>query len=251
MNRKKLVALIMVLALAFTTLVGGTLAYFTDEDDATNVFTMGNVEIDLLEDFEPYSNLQPGLDINKDVSVRNTGSNDAYVRVHIAMPANMDDGDPRFDASRNFLHFNFDMDSVVYGQWSWLPTYSAGTGYGSDWNFYTQNIDGKDYNVYVVTYRSALASGEETGTDAITKVYLDKTVDVVETEKTKDENGEDVVVSYTYEDTKGNRIKLSVEEAQNIQIKVIAEGAQTATFENAYDALNTAFGVPGTYNPWA
>ena len=46
MNRKKLVALIMVLALAFTTLVGGTLAYFTDTDDAVNTMTLGNVHID-------------------------------------------------------------------------------------------------------------------------------------------------------------------------------------------------------------
>lgn len=250
MNRKKLTALIMVLALALTTLVGGTLAYFTDNDKADNVFTMGNVEIDLQEEFDQNSNLQPGLDIEKKVRVQNTGSNDAYVRVHIAMPANMDDGDPHFDASRNFLHFNFEMDSVVYGQWSWLPTYSTGTGYGSDWNFYTQNIDGKDYNVYVVTYRSALGSGEITGTDAITKVYLDKTVDVVKTEKAKDENNEDYVVSYTYKDTKGNEVKLSAEEAANIQIKIIAEGTQTATFDNAYEALNEAFGVPGTYNPW-
>ena len=29
--------------------VGGTLAYFTDKDNATNTFTVGNVEIDLLE----------------------------------------------------------------------------------------------------------------------------------------------------------------------------------------------------------
>ena len=66
----------------------------------------------------------------------------------------------------------------------------------------------------------------------------------------KDENGEDVVASYTYFDNKGNSFTLTAEEAHNIQIKIIAEGAQTATFENAYDALNTAFGVPGTYNPW-
>ena len=46
MNRKKLTALIMVLALALTTLVGGTLAYFTDTDDAVNTMTLGNVHIE-------------------------------------------------------------------------------------------------------------------------------------------------------------------------------------------------------------
>lgn len=259
----------MVLALAFTSLVGGTLAYFMDDDEEANVFTMGNVEIDLQEDFDPdNANLQPGVNINKDVRVQNTGSNEAYVRVHIAIPTEMDDGNPNFDASRNFLHFNFDKNSVVFGQWSWLPEYSTGTGYkgngAGNWNFYvtditevednpeTTDVDEtvkKPYNVYVVTYRSALGPGEITGTDAITNVYLDKSVNATAT-KVKDENGEDVVASYTYFDNKGNSFTLTAEEAKNIQIKVIAEGAQTATFENAYDALNTAFGVPGTYNPW-
>ena len=253
-NRKKLVALIMVLALALTTLVGGTLAYFTDNDEEANVFTMGNVEIDLQEDFDQNSNLQPGVDVTKRVRVQNTGSNDAYVRVHIAIPTVMDDGNPNFDASKNFLHFNFSSNSVVYGQWSWLPEYTTGTGYKGNgegnWNFYETTIDGTEYNVYVVTYRSALASGEITGTDVIDKVYLDTSVNAVAT-KDKDENGEDVVVSYTYFDDKGNEFTLTAEEAANIKILIVAEGAQTATFENAYDALNTAFGVPSaTSNPW-
>ena len=33
----------------------------------------------------------------------------------------------------------------------------------------------------------------------------------------------------------------------NWQILVLAEGAQAAGFTDAYAALNTAFGVPGTY----
>ena len=34
----------------------------------------------------------------------------------------------------------------------------------------------------------------------------------------------------------------------NIQIKVIAEGAQASGFADAYAALNAGFGVPGTYD---
>ena len=253
MNMKKIAILALSLCMIAAIAVTGTIAYFMDEDAENNVFTMGNVEIDLQEEFDQNSNLQPGLNIDKNIRVQNTGSNDAYVRVHIAIPSELDDGNPDFNASKNFLHFNFDKDSVVYGQWSWIPEYTTGTGYlgngQGNWNFYEQNIDGKDYNVYVVTYRSALASGEITGTDAITNVYLDKTVNA-EADYEKDENGEDVVKSYRYWDTKGNEVTYTAEEASNIQIKVIAEGAQTATFENAYDALNTAFGVPGTYNPW-
>ena len=51
-NKKKMVALIMVLALACASMIGGTLAYFTDDDEATNVFTVGNVSIDLIEEFD-------------------------------------------------------------------------------------------------------------------------------------------------------------------------------------------------------
>lgn len=248
MNKKKLVMMAMALIMVAILAVGGTLAYFTSEDAATNVFVMGNVEIDLQEEFDQYSNLQPGLDVNKDVRVQNTGSNDAYVRVHLAIPTIMDDGDPAFDASQNFLHWNFTMDSVQDGKWSWIPEYTTGIGYkgngAGNWNFYVQEIEGVEYNVYVATYRTALASGETT-MDAITKVYLDTSVNAV---ANKDEEGN--VLSYTYMDNKGNEFTLTVEEANSIKIKVWAEATQTATFDNAYDALDTAFGKPGTYNPW-
>ncbi|MBQ8603511.1 MAG: hypothetical protein IJ410_01520 [Oscillospiraceae bacterium] len=110
MNKKRLVALIMVVALALTTLVGGTLAYFTDTDDATNTFVMGNVEIVLDEakveynpedytwtadeeaervDTNTYGGeeglLYPGAVLPKDPTVHNTGLNDAYIRVKVTM----------------------------------------------------------------------------------------------------------------------------------------------------------------------
>ena len=47
--KKKILVLCLVVALAVTAVVGGTLAYFTDKDDATNTFTVGNVKIDLIE----------------------------------------------------------------------------------------------------------------------------------------------------------------------------------------------------------
>lgn len=245
MNKRKIMALALSLCMVAILAVGGTLAYFTSEDSAENVFTMGNVEINLEETFEQNSELAPGLDINKDVWVENTGSKPAYVRVHIAIPADMDDGDPAFNASKNFLHFNFEAASVADGEWSWIPEYTTGTGYrgngAGNWNYYVQAIDGKEYAVYVVTYRTAVAPGSKTATNALDKVYLDATVDAVD-------NGDG---TYTYSDNKGNTVTLTEEEAKNIQIKVWAEGTQTETFTDAYNALNTAFGVPGTYNPWA
>ena len=46
--KKKLLAMCLVVALAATAVIGGTLAYFTDTDTETNTFTAGGVKIDLL-----------------------------------------------------------------------------------------------------------------------------------------------------------------------------------------------------------
>lgn len=238
--KKKIIALALVAALGASAAIGGTLAYFTDTDAKTNEFVVGNVNINLIEDFDEDAakDLLPGRDIEKLVAVQNTGVNDAYVRVHIAIPQALDDGDPNFNASQNFLHFNFESDSVVDKQWSWLPEYSEGSGYKGNgkghFNFYTTQVDGKWYNVYVVTYRSVLGHGEITGTDALSNVYMDPTVDTVVIDG----------VEY-YKDTKGNKVK--VEEFKNFDILVAAEGTQAEGFANAYEALDTAFGKPGTY----
>ena len=234
--KKKIVSIALVAALAITALVGTTLAYFTDTDDATNTFTVGDVKIELKEKFEQNSKLFPGVDVNKDVWVKNTGSENAFVRVHIAFPAVLDSGDPEFAAYANTLHWNFAKASVADGQWNWHNTFVNGSnaempgypGNGGAWNSYSQTIDGIDYTVYVVTYETALASGKETTTYALDKVYLDTSV--------------------TNEDVTGIKEVLG----DNWEIKVVAEGVQEAGFEGKpYEALNTAFGVPGSYNPWA
>lgn len=47
--KKKIVSLCLVVALAATAVIGGTLAYFTDNDDASNTFELGGVDITLTE----------------------------------------------------------------------------------------------------------------------------------------------------------------------------------------------------------
>ena len=46
---KKITALCLCVALLAVAVVGASLAYFTDTDNATNTFTVGNVKIDLIE----------------------------------------------------------------------------------------------------------------------------------------------------------------------------------------------------------
>ena len=243
--KKKILAIALITVLALVAVTGASLAYFTDEESAENVFVMKGVDIVLNENFEQDSELVPNLKINKDVWVSNEShSTNAYVRVHIAIPSVLDDGNPSFAASNNFLHFNFDKESVADGMWSWNKTADGANypGTGSDeWNFYTTEVDGIQYNVYVVTYESILTPGASTLQYALSQVYVDKTVDA-------NWDGE----KFVYVDTLGNEVTPDqfADADGNIQIKVIAEAAQAETFANAHEALDTAFGVPGSYDPF-
>lgn len=94
--KKKIIALCVCIAMLAIALIGGTMAYFTDTDQAENVFTVGNIDIDLHEykadgttPFEEVNNIMPGMTYGKIVNVENTGKNDAYVRVKIIIPENM------------------------------------------------------------------------------------------------------------------------------------------------------------------
>ena len=87
--KKKVVSLCLVALLAMGTLIGGTMAYFTDSDDATNTFTVGNVSIDLTEPEWDKSGSQdapevyPGEALAKDPTVTNDGANPCFVRIEV------------------------------------------------------------------------------------------------------------------------------------------------------------------------
>lgn len=104
-NKRMLTVLILALIAIFAG--GATLAYFTDTTGTVkNTFTMGNVEIKLDEaklevnttvagttwtalgdrvTENTYTNLYPGAVLPKDPTVYNTGSNQAYIRVHVTL----------------------------------------------------------------------------------------------------------------------------------------------------------------------
>lgn len=173
--KKKVLTICLIVALAATAIIGGTLAYFTDIDKADNTFVTGNVKIELQENFgdnDPKTpekllpatgSAQAGTlknGITKEVTVKNIGTEDAYVRVHIAIPSVLDNGNPEFDAGKNTLHFNYTGDSIGEGKWDWSK--STGAPYEGDWNYYETTIDNIKYNVYVVTYGTALKANEIT-----------------------------------------------------------------------------------------
>lgn len=136
--KKKILTICLIVALAATAIIGGTLAYFTDKDEATNTFTVGNVKIELIEQqktenglvtFEQNKPLVPGKSndgnaVSKIVTVKNNGANDAWVWVELKIPAylvsSVYKAEPHEDESLNALHWN----SYGYFNVDYYPGYA-------------------------------------------------------------------------------------------------------------------------------
>lgn len=262
MKKKKIVAVCATVALAAVAFGGATLAYFTSEDDATNTFAVGNVKIDLIEqqrgeeggepalvDFEQNKKLYPivgsaqgekdefGLPtaenyVDKIVTVKNTGSESAYIRAYFAIPSALDDGYDTFNAGLNTLHFNFGNKMVdgepvsTYGnEWIWKQA-------NGKWNYFETAIDGVAYNVYFADYAATVAAGATTE-QFVQGVYLDKSFDI------KSDG------AYAF----GSKLTLDKEWNWNsVECPVFAVAVQAAGFDSADDAITEAFG--DQYNPW-
>lgn len=246
--KKKLLAMCLVVALAATAVIGGTLAYFTDTDTETNTFTAGGVKIDLieqqvgengLEPFEQDQVLMPIVGsaqgekdqygqpvaenyIDKIATIENKGKSDAYVRAYFAIPSALDDGYDTFNAGLNVLHFNFGNNNGVstFGnEWNWKN--ESGT-----WKYYETEIAGVKYNVYYADYTKILAAGATTE-QFISGVYLDSHVDMVDG---------------NYVDTRDPQADISIL-AGDVKCPVMAVAVQAAGFDNADAAVEAAFGA--------
>lgn len=255
--KKKILSIALVVAMV-AVIAAGSLAYFTDKDNATNTFTVGNVKIDLIEQergknglqpFTQHKNLYPivgsaqgekdehGMPtaknyVDKMVTVQNTGSEKAYIRAYFAIPAALDDGYETFNAGLNVLHFNFGnkvengvVTSTEGAEWIWT--------HGSKWNYFETTLsDGIKYNVYYADYYQAVDAGATTE-QFIQGVYLDQTFDR--------RDGK----CYAF----GEEVKLDNGWDWNkVSCPVFAVACQAEGFKNANDAMNAAFGA--NYNPW-
>ncbi|MBQ8079336.1 MAG: hypothetical protein IJ236_05225, partial [Oscillospiraceae bacterium] len=64
---------------------GSTFAWFTSRDEVTNrLSAKAEYNTSIVEDFEPPHDWTPGQEVNKDVSIVNTGSIDALVGVNLS-----------------------------------------------------------------------------------------------------------------------------------------------------------------------
>ncbi|MBN8048035.1 BsaA family SipW-dependent biofilm matrix protein [Paraclostridium bifermentans] len=85
MNKK--VQALVVSGVLTVGVIGGTLAWFTSQDKATNTFNTASNNgengkgIKIVEEFEKPENMLPGDNVNKDVQVSNTATYDQFIRV--------------------------------------------------------------------------------------------------------------------------------------------------------------------------
>lgn len=271
MNFKKIIALILVIATCCAITAGLTMAYMTDEDKATNVMVVGNIDIEQREhdrdgnEFVQGQTLLPIVGsttqkdngypapanyIDKIVTVENTGKNAAYVRTFIAIPSYTYEGKPANNASGNILHWNGysegdtsdkypaatripDTGANVANHWYWgQENEGAWPGNGGKWNTFETVIDGQNYIVYVITHTTALQPGEITAPN-MTGLYLDSRVDF-----------------------KGNNYIIDGKAIGGfdgiVEVLVATQAVQYDTgWKNAFEALNTAFPNYTVNHPWA
>lgn len=230
MKKKVLTVALAVVLIAI--MVSGTLAYFTDNDEVTNTFTVGSVLIEIFENNKatpsdtmefsdplvPIVNVDaPSEDasyIPKAVKVKNTGRNDAYVRTHLAIPTKL----------------------VGY------LVLEVNTADG--WTQVGDGVVTGDYTVYTYDYTNTLAPNTFTP-DLLRGVYLASDVDLEE-----DDDGNLVLVKGTQSSGFVAHTKTdSGYTSTTVNVKVASQAIQTQGFNSgATNALDTGFGQ-GT-NPW-
>ena len=244
MNKRKIVLLATSLCMIAILAIGGTLAYFTDTDEETNVFTLGNVKIDLQETFQQNSVLRPGSQttnkIEKKVWIANTGSENAYVWYEWYIPSALDSTDGS-TGTNNVLHVNSNgntwdkyRENSKYwpaGQtealpleqtWDHDPEVELKLSVGPEGFIRTVTVDGIQYNVYLALYHGVLAPEAKT-TVAMNGAYLDSKVD-----NAVDADGN---VYYTI-----NGDKIEYDFSKDIKIIVKAYGIQAEGFADVYAA---------------
>lgn len=200
MKKKKIVVLAAACALIAAMGIGGTLAYLTDQTDATNTFTFGDVKVNTIEtdwDLTDEDNdgvpdaaedEVPNQQTPKSVQAENVGVNDAIVFVKITVPLEnvtrvFDDGTVQLKADgthdkkkQEIFYFEREGDSINLQNnnfdpnWVNLPEEEFGyqNAGGSmpylDLSAGTTRVYTGDVRTYVFGYNKRIKKGEITTT---------------------------------------------------------------------------------------
>ena len=206
MTKKKIVSLCLAAVLVVMAIAGATVAYFTDTDNETNTFTVGNVKIDLveqqkgdngLEAFDQNKVLVPGKSndgnaVSKIATVKNTGKNDAWVWAELKIPKYLVSSEYPTNESKNALHWNsygcFNVEYNSGNYWNLATTdgivdaghkvtdtnlvaVEDGLWYDSKY-VGDETINGTEYVVIRTTMQKTLPAGK-TSLPFLAQVYMD------------------------------------------------------------------------------
>lgn len=140
-------------------------AYLTDNETATNTFTVGKVQVDLEEPSYPgngtdkTTNLVPNGEVAKDPKVENTGNNAAYVFIKMTVPREnvtlvKDNGEKGTKEVQEIFYFKKNADEIDKHlnnfDTNWVElTSTEGTATATE-------------RTYVFGYKTAVAKGTST-----------------------------------------------------------------------------------------
>ena len=248
--KKKIIALCLVVCLLAIAIVGGTLAYFTDTDVQTNVFTAGKVGINLneavveldtvtgnlvatderTEDAQSY-HLYPAQVVEKDPTITVDGdSEDCYVAAKITITSGAAGDIEELIYSTGHYNHMIDISKIISGGF-------AEPGADMKYNHPLYNLNGNGMPVYgdatYSAYQEVLTddNGDYTGeyiiyifVEDVKAAYESVTLFNKMTIPTDWDNAEMAIMNGT-------------------TIKVEAFATQTNGFADCFTAITTAFGA--------
>ena len=212
MNKNKIFRIAMAALLVVLSIAGTSMAYFTDVEEETNVFTAGNVNIELsYVGNNEISGVYPGQVIKRHATVSNIGSEAAYVGAIISL-----------------THASNNIADIVNptGDEKDIPVKFT--------KFFTDLVSGDDY---IVKYATATP---EYGFVfyIIKKSALNGKTDITDSVVLF----ENLSIPTTWDNEQMDLF-------DGIKLNIKAYATQTQTFENAEKAITTAFGDAwGGYN---
>lgn len=242
MKKKGIIALCLIAAIGAALTVGGTLAWFSDSDEATNTFTVGSVEIEQNEIFVQNEQLIPvGSNdtpeddpnfVQKEVTVKNTGRNPAYVQTFVAVPAALDNA--------GILRIR---DNIT-GANGWVAVDSDPSTAKIDPCATSVTITGETYlyNIYKFRNDNELAVSATTEA-AMLGVYIDQATDINVIRNAADET----IIEHAYFEMNGTEVTSYDVANMTLNVYVASQAVQSEGFANAATALDSAF----PNHPWA
>ena len=247
--KKKILAIVLCIAMLAIAIVGGTMAYFTDTKQQTNTFTAGKVSIGLDESVvenvdgnyvatgerthnDQSYHLFPGMTVVKDPTiVVHEGSEDTYVAAKITITSGEAGDLEKLIGNDDGYGHMLDVSKIIKGG-------IAVSGASMKENHPLHNLGGKGLPVYgndtYSVYQDVCqANGEYTG-EYIMYVFFENPMKA----------GQSVTLFEKMEiPADWDNGEMEIMNGATIHVKAYA--TQTNGFTNCYDAIVAAFGSEG------